>query len=44
MLRNAKLLLLDEATASVDFETDARIQRTLSLSLQPCWRESMPQA
>lgn len=29
VLRGAKILIMDEATASVDFETDARMQRVL---------------
>ena len=29
ILKSPKVLLLDEATASVDYETDARLQRTI---------------
>ncbi|ONH77253.1 Oligomycin resistance ATP-dependent permease YOR1 [Pichia kudriavzevii] len=36
LLRNAKILILDEATSSVDYETDARIQSTIATGFQGC--------
>ncbi|OUT20980.1 hypothetical protein CAS74_003977 [Pichia kudriavzevii] len=36
LIRKSKILILDEATSSVDYETDARIQSTIATGFQGC--------
>lgn len=36
LVRDSKILILDEATSSVDYETDARIQRTIAAGFEGC--------
>ena len=36
LIRNSKILILDEATSSVDYETDAKIQQTIATEFSHC--------
>lgn len=36
LVRDTKILILDEATSSVDFATDSRIQNTISSEFRHC--------
>jgi len=36
LVRKARIIIMDEATSSVDFETDAKIQNTIKLEFKGC--------
>lgn len=36
LVRRSKILIMDEATSSVDFETDAKIQKTIAEEFKKC--------
>lgn len=36
LVRNTKILILDEATSSVDYETDSKIQQTITAEFSDC--------
>jgi ABC-type Mn2+/Zn2+ transport system ATPase subunit len=36
LVRGSQIIVCDEATSSVDFETDAKIQKTVSCMLRAC--------
>jgi len=37
LVRGSQIIVCDEATSSVDFETDAKIQETVRVMIGPCW-------